>query len=298
MTDSTLSTNLINVKENNVIEYEQSHNISLKEKLNDFPWYLIGIALIAIFTFYTILTQENYAEAFNLIKNGVVITITTSVIAYAIALVIGLLTSVGYISKNVFIRNIATFYVEIIRGIPMLVLIFYIALVGVPTILGNLNGLGDWVSSIGFSKAGESLATLSVQDIPMNFRAIIALSVTYGAFLAEVFRAGIQSIPKGQMEAARSLGLSHAQAMRFVILPQAIRNVLPALGNDFVAMVKDSSLVSLLAVRDITQIARLYAGRSFRFQEAYTILASLYLSMTVSLSLIIKFIESRLRRNE
>ena len=298
MTDSTLSTNLINVKENNVIESEKSQNISLKEKLNDFPWYLIGIALIAIFTFYTILTQENYAEAFNLIKNGVVITITTSVIAYAIALIIGLLTSVGYISKNVFIRNIATFYVEIIRGIPMLVLIFYIALVGVPAILGNLNGFGDWVSSIGFPKAGESLATLSVQDIPMNFRAIIALSVTYGAFLAEVFRAGIQSIPKGQMEAARSLGLSHAQAMRFVILPQAIRNVLPALGNDFVAMVKDSSLVSLLAVRDITQIARLYAGRSFRFQEAYTILASLYLSMTVSLSLIIKFIESRLRRNE
>jgi polar amino acid transport system permease protein len=266
--------------------------------LNDFPWYLIGIALIAIITFYTILTQENYAEAFNLIKNGVLVTITTSIIAYTIALIIGLLTSVGYISKNVIIRNIATFYVEIIRGIPMLVLIFYIALVGVPTILGNLNGLGDWVSTLGFTKAGESLSNLSVQDIPMNFRAIIALSVTYGAFLAEVFRAGIQSIPKGQMEAARSLGLSNGQAMRYVILPQAIRNVLPALGNDFVAMVKDSSLVSLLAVRDITQIARLYAGRSFRFQEAYTILASLYLSMTVSLSLIIKSIESRLRRNE
>ncbi len=298
MTDSTLSTNLINVKENNVVELKQSTNISLKKKLNDFPWYLIGIALIAIITFYTILTQENYAEAFNLIKNGVLVTITTSIIAYAIALIIGLLTSVGYISKNVIIRNIATFYVEIIRGIPMLVLIFYIALVGVPTILGNLNGLGDWVSTLGFTKAGESLSNLSVQDIPMNFRAIIALSVTYGAFLAEVFRAGIQSIPKGQMEAARSLGLSNGQAMRYVILPQAIRNVLPALGNDFVAMVKDSSLVSLLAVRDITQIARLYAGRSFRFQEAYTILASLYLSMTVSLSLIIKSIESRLRRNE
>lgn len=298
MTDSTLSTKLINVKEKQAVEKQLSKNTSLKKKLNDFPWYLIGIALIAIITFYTILTKETYGEAFNLIKNGVVITITTSIIAYAIALLIGLLTSVGYISKNVIIRNIATFYVEIIRGIPMLVLIFYIALVGVPTILDNVNGLGTWVTSIGLTQTGTILSTLNVQDIPMNFRAIIALSVTYGAFLAEVFRAGIQSIPKGQMEAARSLGLSHGQAMRYVILPQAIRNVLPALGNDFVAMVKDSSLVSLLAVRDITQIARLYAGRSFRFQEAYTILASLYLSMTVSLSLIIKFIESRLRKNE
>ncbi len=100
----------------------------------------------------------------------------------------------------------------------------------------------------------------------MLARAIIALAVTYGAFLAEVFRAGIQSIGRGQMEAARSLGMGYGQAMRFIILPQAIRNVLPALGNDFVSMVKDSSLVSVLAVRDMTQIARLYAGSTFRFR--------------------------------
>ena len=301
MTDSTLTTNsgILNLKEADAVEpVRVLQKTTLKEHLNNFPWYLIGIALIAIITFYTILTNDTYSEAFNLIKNGVVITLTTSITAYAIALVIGLLTSVGYISKNVFIKNIATLYVEIIRGIPMLVLIFYIALVGVPTILENVNGVGGWVTSLGFSGAGELLSKMNVQDVPMNFRAITALSVTYGAFLAEVFRAGIQSIPKGQMEAARSLGLSNGQAMRYVILPQAIRNVLPALGNDFVAMVKDSSLVSLLAVRDITQIARLYAGRSFRFQEAYSILAALYLSMTVSLSLIIKFIESRLRKNE
>ena len=132
----------------------------------------------------------------------------------------------------------------------------------------------------------------------MNTRAIIALSTTYGAFLAEVFRAGIQSIDRGQMEAARSQGMSYWQAMRFIILPQAIRNVLPALGNDFISMLKDSSLVSVLAVRDITQIARLYAGRSFLFRESYLTLAVLYLTMTVFLSFLMKILERRIHKNE
>ena len=129
----------------------------------------------------------------------------------------------------------------------------------------------------------------------MNARAIIALAVTYGAYLAEIFRAGIQSIVKGQTEAARSLGMSYAQSMRYVILPQAVRNVLPALGNDFVAMVKDSSLVSVLAVRDITQVARLHAGGTFRFRESYITLAVLYLTMTITLSLLVQLLERRLR---
>ena len=132
----------------------------------------------------------------------------------------------------------------------------------------------------------------------MNNRAIIALSVTYGAYLAEVFRAGIQSIVKGQMEAARSLGMSSGQSMWYVILPQAIRNVLPALGNDFVAMVKDTSLVSVLGVRDISQVARLYSGTTFRFRESYIILAVMYLTITVVLSLIVQFVERRLKTHD
>jgi polar amino acid transport system permease protein len=100
------------------------------------------------------------------------------------------------------------------------------------------------------------------------------------------------------MEAARSLGMGYGQAMRFIILPQAIRNILPALGNDFVSMVKDSSLVSVLAVRDMTQIARLYAGSTFRFREAYVTLSVLYLTMTVILSLGVATIERRLRKHE
>ena len=145
---------------------------------------------------------------------------------------------------------------------------------------------------------GKIFTAVTNQDIPMNSRAIIALSVTYGAYLAEIFRAGIQSIARGQMEAARSLGMSYGQAMRYVILPQAVRNVLPALGNDFVAMVKDSSLVSVLAVRDITQVSRLYAGSTFRFRESYVTLAVMYLTMTVLLSLVVQFIERRLKTHD
>ncbi len=109
--------------------------------------------------------------------------------------------------------------------------------------------------------------------------------------------AGIESVPPGQMEAARSLGLNGRQAMRHVILPQAIRNVLPALGNDFIAMLKDSSLISVLAVRDLTQQARLYAGSTFRFRESYLVLTFLYLTMTIALSLILRWYERRLRQN-
>ncbi|MDP3721040.1 MAG: amino acid ABC transporter permease, partial [Anaerolineaceae bacterium] len=116
--------------------------------------------------------------------------------------------------------------------------------------------------------------------------------------LAEIFRAGIQSIGRGQMEAARSQGMSYWQAMRYIILPQAIRNVLPALGNDFISMLKDSSLVSVLAVRDITQIAKLYAGRTFQYQESYITLAVLYLTMTILLSFLLKYIEKRIQKNE
>ncbi len=238
------------------------------------------------------------AKSFGFIWQGIGVTITTSLAAYAIALVLGLIAGLGRISHNVIIKNIFTLYVELIRGIPMLVVIFYIALVGVPAGVELLKGLGEWLTSIGLAGIGASLAAIDNQGVPMTLRAIIALSVTYGAFQAEIFRAGIQSIGRGQMEAARSLGMSYWQAMRYIILPQAIRNVLPALGNDFIAMVKDSSLVSVLAVRDLTQVARLYAGRSFRYPEAYTVLAVLYLTMTLILSLFVKLLEKRMFKNE
>ena len=267
-------------------------------RLIDLPWWFVGIVVVILWAAVGILTRPNFNEAFEWIKVGIVTTLVTSVTAYLLAIILGLLTGLGRMSHNVVIRNIARLYVELVRGIPMLVLIFFIAFVGVPLGIDLLHSLGEWFASIGFTAFANVLAGLENQAVPMLARAIIALAVTYGAFLAEVFRAGIQSIGRGQMEAARSLGMGYGQAMRHIILPQAIRNVLPALGNDFVSMVKDSSLVSVLAVRDMTQIARLYAGSTFRFREAYVTLAVLYLTMTVILSLGVATIERRLRKHE
>jgi polar amino acid transport system permease protein len=267
-------------------------------KIRTAPWWLIGIFAIAIVTAITIITNQAFKDAFLFIKAGLGITISTTLTAFLFAVVLGLITGLGRISNSTFSRNLATLYVEIIRGIPMLVLIFFIALVGVPAVVDGLKELGTWFTSIGFIGMGKAFSGLENNGVPMNTRAIIALSVTYGAFLAEIFRAGIQSIGRGQMEAARSQGMSYWQAMRYIILPQAIRNVLPALGNDFISMLKDSSLVSVLAVRDITQIARLYAGRSFQYREAYITLAVLYLTMTILLSFVLKFTEKWTKKNE
>jgi len=243
-------------------------------------------------------TRGDYGAAFDVIKVGISVTISTALVSYGIAVIFGLLAGLGRISGNIILNNLSRLYVELVRGIPMLVLIFFIALVGVPLVVDGLNALGVRLSESGYETIATPFLLMENQAISMNTRAIVALAVTYGAFLAEIFRAGIQSIGKGQMEASRSLGMSSGQAMRYIILPQAIRNVLPALGNDFVAMVKDSSLVSVLAVRDITQVARLYAGSTFRFREAYVTLSVLYLTMTVLLSLLVQIIERRLRSNE
>ena len=282
---------------NPIIEIEID-DLSSKRGLRDLPWWFFAIILIAIYAFIVISTNEDYNAAFLFIKVGLAITIKTTLMAYLIAILLGLLAGLGRISKNVFINNLARLYVELIRGIPILVLIFFIALVGVPVLVDGLNNIGFWLSANGIGFLGKVFTAVTNKDISMNIRAIIALAVTYGAYLAEIFRAGIQSIVKGQTEAARSLGMSFGQAMRYVILPQAIRNVLPALGNDFVAMVKDSSLVSVLAVRDITQVSRLYAGSTFRFREAYVTLAVMYLTMTVFLSVLVQLLERRLKTHD
>ncbi len=271
---------------------------ALQLKLRAFPWWLMGIMLIAVATVVTISTKESYADSFNFIKTGLGITITTTISAFIVALVLGLVTGLGRISSNPVSKNIATLYVEIIRGVPMLVLIFFIAFVGVPAVTSGIQALGVVLTDIGWVKIGSWMASAKNSEVSMNLRAVIALSVTYGAFLAEIFRAGIESINRGQMEAARSQGMSYVQAMRYIILPQAIRNVFPALGNDFISMLKDSSLVSVLAVRDITQVARLRAGSTFQFQEAYLTLAVLYLTMTIFLSFVMKFIEKRISKHE
>jgi len=155
--------------------------------------------------------------------------------------------------------------VEVIRGIPLLVQIFYI-----------YYALGRFVK------------------IPDLLSAIIAMAVCYGAYMGEVFRAGIQSIPKGQMEAALSLGMTREQAMRHVILPQAFKVVLPPVGNEFIALLKDSSLVSILAVADLLRRGREFASESFTYFETYTVIALIYLIITLFFSKLIGIMEERI----
>lgn len=240
----------------------------------EFPYWLLGIGAVLGWIAYLIATQARYERAWDRIIPGLRITIETTIYAFAIALAIGLLAGLGRVSRNVVVKNVAIFYIEIIRGVPILVLIFTIAYTVVPV---AANALGFDNSSVTF-----------------QWRAIVALALIYGAYLGEIFRAGIESIPRGQAEAGRSLGMSHHQTMRRVILPQAVRNITPALGNDAIAMLKDTSLLSVLAVRDITQQARIYTGTSFDFKATFPILVGLYLAMTITLSLLLSWYRGRL----
>ena len=128
--------------------------------------------------------------------------------------------------------------------------------------------------------------------------AIIALSICYGAYMGEIFRAGIQSIPKGQMEAALALGLSRGQAMWLIILPQTMKIILPAIGNEFIAMLKDSSLVSVIALRDILRRGREHVSRTFLSLETYAVVALVYLVFTLILSKLVAIMEDRMKKNE
>lgn len=243
--------------------------------------------------FYSILTDNLFSFIFGKIQQGLGTTIAVALIAYTLAMMIGLVVGLGRVSKNWFVYNLCTLYVQIIRGVPILVQIFVVAFVLTPAFFGMLNSLGEKL--IGVLGPENFLILTSTQDITLLARAVIALTLAYGGFEAETFRAGIESIGKGQMEAARSLGMSYFQSMRYVILPQAIRNVLPPLGNDLISMIKDSSLVSALGVRDVTQEARLYVSASFRYPETYYTLTFIYLNVTIPLWLIVRTMEGRMK---
>jgi len=177
-------------------------------------------------------------------------------------------------------------------------LIFYTALVIVPLGVEFINALGSWLASIGVLSPENALVSLSARNVDFVFRGILALAINYGAFSSEVFRAGIQSIEKGQLEASKALGLNWFQTMRLVVLPQAIRRILPPLGNDFISMLKESSLVSVLGVEEITLRGKQYSARSFLYPQTYNTVAFLYLSMTLILSMGVKFMERRLQTGE
>lgn len=264
------------------------------ERLRRAPWWALVALLLGILFAWHIHTDQTYNEIFRAILNGVGITIYVTAVAYSAALFLGLLIAFARLSKNPIIYQVATFYVEIVRGVPALVLLLYIAFVGFDLFVRALNGLGTWlIDNNLLVSLGEQLQAVMLRDIDNLTRATVALVIAYSPFISEIFRAGIESIPRGQMEAARSLGMGYWQAMRYVILPQAIRNVLPPLGNDLIAMLKDSSLVSVLGVREITGEGRVGAARSFKTFETYNIMAFLYLCMTLMLSAVVRWLERR-----
>ncbi len=247
----------------------------------EFPWWLAGLLAIIAAMVAAIVFSEAYQEAFTRIfpvplrlVDGIMMTFYLTLGSFIVATFLGLFIGLARVSKNTAISNVAALYIEFIRGIPMLVFIFAVALVLVPDFADLINQPS--------------------RAIPMAVRGGIALSLFYAAFIAEVFRAGIQSVPRDQSQAGTALGLTDHQVMRKIILPQAVRNMLPALGNDLIALMKDTSLVSVLAVRELTQMARLYSGTSFRFRESFFVLMVIYVVLTLGLSLLLRWYERRM----
>jgi polar amino acid transport system permease protein len=253
------------------------------------PWWLVALVGLGAVAAISFASSPGYKVILGAIASGLGVTITVSLIAYALSLLLGL--ALGLLRSSPFrpAREAATFYIELVRGLPMLVILYYIAFVGAPALASALNWLLGPLVRAGLIEAIKS------RNFDFATRAVIALTLGYGAFIAEIFRAGIESVDKGQVEAASALGMSRPQAMLRVVLPQAVRNVLPALANEFVAIIKDSALVSVLGVQDITQLGKVYAASTFLFFETYNAVAFFYLILTVTLSLLVRGLERRIK---
>ena len=258
------------------------------EQKDDFPWWLILLVGIGLWLFYEVWANQIYADVLATLAKGIGITVMVTLVAYGGACVIGLALAVAGLSRWQVLRQAARLYVEVMRGVPIIVLLLYVAFAAAPALVVAVN----WVLQ------GLGAEPWKTRDFPLIARAVIALTLAYSAFLAEIFRAGLVAVEKGQVEAAKALGLSGWQRFRLVVFPQAFRTILPPLGNDFVAMVKDSSLVSVLGVSDITQLGKVTAAGNFRYFETYNVVALVYLTMTIGLSLALRRLEARLRARQ
>jgi polar amino acid transport system permease protein len=248
----------------------------------DFPWWLVILGVTGLWLLYEMLANEVYASALAVLTKGLWVTLAVAVVAYLGASIIGLGLAVMGMSRHLVLRQAARLYIEVMRGVPIIVLLLYVAFVLVPGVVAGVNAVvGDDV--------------LRTRDVPLLWRAVFALMLAYSAFLAEIFRAGLQAVDKGQIEAAQALGLNGWQRFRHVRFPQAFRLILPPLGNDFVAMVKDSSLVAVLGISDVAQLAKVTAAGNFRYFETYNVAAFLYLVMTIGLSLLLRRFETSMR---
>jgi polar amino acid transport system permease protein len=217
-------------------------------------------------------------QHYDVILQGAGTTLYVSLVSIIIATILALLGSIARLSSNSIAQGVSGFYVSLIRGTPLLIQIYVIYL-GLPQI-------GEQLNQLGFPFIGK----LFILDaVPAG---ILALSLNYGAYMTEIFRAGLQSISYGQREAAIALGMTPLQVMRRVVLPQAIRIIIPDVGNQFIAMQKDSALVSVMGVWEITFIANRYARRDSKYMEMFIVAATAYWILTI----ISSWFQSRLEK--
>ncbi len=245
------------------------------------PWWGLVILVVGLIVILVTVRADPFRNILLFVRDGVIVTIVITVTSFLFTLVMGLIGGLGRLSRNWVLRGLASLYVEIVRGIPLLVQLiwWYFAF---PVV----------VQEIGESLNLTFLATYRANPI---LTAIAGLTICYGAYMSEIYRAGIQSIPKGQAEAARSLGMTHFQSMRHVILPQAVRVVLPPVGNELIALLKDSSLVSVVAVADLTRRGREFMATHFNPIEVWTMVALVYLIMTLFAARGVSWLEKKTR---
>lgn len=229
-------------------------------------WF--GLLILVILVFWQLHVDPTYMmRNAPFVLQGAWTTIGVSLAAIAIATIIALFGALGRLSVNPLAYGVSTFYVSILRGTPLLVQI-YIIYLGLPQI-------GKQVTALGYPVAGKLFVLDALQS------GILALSLNYGAYMTEIFRAGIQSISGGQWQAAFALGFNRFQTLHRIILPQAIRIIIPAIGNQFIAMQKDSSLVSVMGIWEITYRANRFARKDSMFMEMFLLAALLYWVLTI-----------------
>lgn len=210
-------------------------------------------------------------NSFPLLLMGAVVTIQITVLSVLLGVLIGLFVGIARISGFRLIRWAAAVYVDFFRGTPLLVQIFLIYF-AIPVITG--------------------------QRMDPFMAAISACGINSGAYVAEIFRAGIQSIDEGQMEAGRSLGMTWGQTMRYIIVPQAFKRVIPPLGNEFIALLKDSSLVSVIGFEELTRRGQLIIAKTYGSLEIWFSVAIIYLAMTLTISQFVAYLERRFNTDD
>ncbi len=231
--------------------------------------------------------METVIHSLPVLLLGAVKTLQITTISVFIGCILGLAAGLARLSQRRILRFLATCYVDFIRGTPLLVQVV-IVYFGIPQVLREIQSY--LVNAYGI--------TPFFKNIPVFLAAVIACSLNSGAYVAEIFRAGIQSIDKGQMEAARSLGMTHGQAMRYVILPQAFKRVIPPLGNEFIALLKDTSVLSVIGFEELFRRGQLIVGATYQAFQIYLTVAFIYLVMVIAFSRLVDYLERRLKTGD